>query len=429
MKKYLALILTLFLLACSSKELYNKNAITLAKLDYEQNLSAFEDYNLSYIPDEVNFLQHYFSPFNIKGDELSKKDALWAITGYRNGKKISYYSASRRQIPDSFFAEIRENAATNSYLKLKQYAITIDNVLLRNAPTFEPIFRDFNLGGEGYPFDYYANSTLSIAYPLFLSHYSKDGAFAFVSNDAVWGWVDSRKIKILSRQEAKNLESSKFFTVLKDRSPVQDLEGKFLFEARIGAILPYNYYENGYFIGEIDSLLGKRAFRIKEGEAFTTWPAEFNQENVKKLLQSLLGEPYGWGGFAFYRDCSLFLKDYFATFGIWLPRNSLSQSKIGKKFDLKNMDNKKKKAFIIENAKPYETILYMPGHVMLYIGHKKNDIIVLHDAWGIRTKDKQRILISSIAITSAEIGKNLKNVAKEALLLSKVSSMNIVSEN
>lgn len=428
MKKYLALILVLFFLACSSKEA-KLNNVKLADLEYKQDLTALEDYNLSYFPNESKFLEYYFAPFHMKGAKLSQKDALWAIDGYRNGKKISYFSASRRKIPDSFFSEIREKANLSSYLRSKKYAITIDNVLLRNAPTFEPIFRDFNLGGEGYPFDYYANSTLSIAYPLFLSHYSKDGAFAFVSNDAVWGWVDARKIKILNKSEVKNLEKSKFFTVLKDRSPVQDLEGNFLFEARIGAILPYDYYENGYFIGEIDSLLGKRKFKIKADEKFSTWPADFNQENVKTLLQSLLGEPYGWGGFSFYRDCSLFLKDYFATFGIWLPRNSLSQSKIGKKFDLKNMDNKKKKSFIIENAKPYETILYMPGHVMLYIGHKKNDIIVLHDAWGIRTKNKQRILISSIAITSAEIGKNLKNVAHEALLLSKVTSMNIVSEN
>lgn len=427
MKNCLIIFFTIFLISCSSSPENQAMQIQLADLHYKQDMNTIPNYNLSYTPNEVNFLKRYFSVYNQQNIKTQKNDALWAINGYKNGKKISYYSPSRRKIADSWFNSIKEAANTNSYLKVRKYAVTIDNVELRNAPTNEPIFKHFGLAGEGYPFDHYANSTLSIAYPLFVSHYSKNRDFVFVSNDAVWGWIDARKVKILTQDEAKELESSRFFTVLKDRVPIHDIQGNFLFQARVGAILPYEFYENGYFIGQIDTVLGRKTFKIKDTD-LSTWPANFDQKTVKEVIGSVLGEPYGWGGFGFYRDCSLFLKDYFATFGIWLPRNSLSQSKIGEKFDLKSMDNKTKKEFIIKHAKPYETILYMPGHVMLYVGHNKGDIITVHDAWGIRTKDNQRVLISSIAITSAEIGKELKNVETKDLLLSKVTSMNIVTK-
>ena len=41
----------------------------------------------------------------------------------------------------------------------------------------------------------------------------------------------------------------------------------------------------------------------------------------------MMGQPYGWGGYLFNRDCSLAMRDLFVPFGVWLPRNSSAQAK------------------------------------------------------------------------------------------------------
>lgn len=44
-----------------------------------------------------------------------------------------------------------------------------------------------------------------------------------------------------------------------------------------------------------------------------------------------------------------------------------------------------KKEFIVNNAKTVRSVLYLKGHIMLYIGQKSDgELLVIHDAWGIK---------------------------------------------
>lgn len=85
-----------------------------------------------------------------------------------------------------------------------------------------------------------------------------------------------------------------------------------------------------------------------------------------------LGEqdtPYGWGGRAGHRDCSRLMRDVMATFGFELARHSGVQGKLGThNVDVSGMGEGEKLDTLREWSKRGLVLLYMPGHIMMYLG-------------------------------------------------------------
>lgn len=84
-----------------------------------------------------------------------------------------------------------------------------------------------------------------------------------------------------------------------------------------------------------------------------------------------LGQPYGWGGRDGHRDCSRYLYDLFAQFDIKLARNSGVQAQLGtQSIDVSELGEADKRQAIRDAASRGVVLLYMPGHIMLYLGHE-----------------------------------------------------------
>jgi hypothetical protein len=98
----------------------------------------------------------------------------------------------------------------------------------------------------------------------------------------------------------------------------------------------------------------------------------------------MLHQPYGWGEMFGARDCSRFVMDLFATFGILVPRNSKIQARVG--ISLGQVEGKtlKEKKKILDRAVPLATTLRLPGHIMLYLGKENGKFYVIHNIWGIQ---------------------------------------------
>lgn len=96
----------------------------------------------------------------------------------------------------------------------------------------------------------------------------------------------------------------------------------------------------------------------------------FSRRAVFTQAFALLEQPYGWGGRDGHRDCSSYLLDVFAQFDVKLPRNSAVQAQLGtNSVDLSELDEASKTAAIRTAARQSVVLLYMPGHIMLYLGH------------------------------------------------------------
>lgn len=439
---FISLSCAVFLVSCAkSPEISNSNKhstssqsceickldeLSLIKFDISQSINSLNSYDFSSYFIDYDFIQKRDNVLDKIFINIPANEALWGLS-YKNTLTKKYYSPNRHQISDEWFEKIHDNANKEAYKSVSRLAITTKNTLVRNLPTSEPIFISFNKAGEGYPFDYLQSSILHIDSPVFVSHYSKDRAWVLVESDALWGWIDARDIRYINDAEKTEIKNSNLISVLVDDTPVYDKFGNFLFEARMGAVLRIYGQDDAHYIGKVFTKNTQEEFYIQK-DRVTKFPAKFTSENLKLAINSVLGEPYGWGGFGYYRDCSLFLKDLFTNFGIFLPRNSKAQGNVGEVISLKNMDNEKKLEMIKKYAIPFLTLFYMPGHVMLYAGEIDGKPVAVHDAWGIKTKDSSRALISQIAITHLDIGKDRDDINEESLLLSKITSMNIIAK-
>jgi hypothetical protein len=126
-------------------------------------------------------------------------------------------------------------------------------------------------------------------------------------------------------------------------------------------------------------------------------------------------------------------RDFFAVFGIWLPRHSEDQVKeVGVYTDLGGLKPEQKERLILEKGIPYLTILWRKGHVMLYIGEQNGRALIFHNIWGIRTRDLRgregRKIIGQAVITTLQPGRELRTFdAQAGDLLAGISGMSILA--
>jgi cell wall-associated NlpC family hydrolase len=110
----------------------------------------------------------------------------------------------------------------------------------------------------------------------------------------------------------------------------------------------------------------------------------YTRQNLLRQSFKFLGERYGWGHSYNARDCSGFVSDVYKTFGILLPRNSGDQglSAIGSnlRFDRATLAEAR-----VESLQSLEVgdLIYMPGHVMMYLGEVNGEPYVIHDVHGL----------------------------------------------
>ena len=123
---------------------------------------------------------------------------------------------------------------------------------------------------------------------------------------------------------------------------------------------------------------------------------------------SLLGSPYGWGGVGGTRDCSRLMMDLFGGFGLLLPRNSWMQSRSGvRQLDVSTLDDQAKARAIQAAAQDAVVLLYMKGHIMLYVGQDGDHLYAMHlfsgylrpcDGGGETMMRANRALVSSLEL-------------------------------
>lgn len=388
-------------------------------LKVPQNVAILPKFSPStQILDAQNYKNRFFAPWNKNTPKPSEKEVFWAFENYLSK---NYYFFNKRAIPKSFFKKAISNANTKAFLSLNQKAIITQNTPLKNLPVSTAILQEPFKDGEGIPFDYALDSVLNFATPVLISHYTQDKRYAFVQSEAGWGFVQSAHLQTLSNSQSEHYKKAKFITPLVERSLVYDDNGEFVFEARVGAIYPYETLKNGVYYGRVGGI----NFQIPQSNA-TEFPLEFDDERLKNQITQLLNRPYGWGGYDDERDCSALLKDIFAPFGLYLPRNSFAQSMAWERFDISALSNSQKNALIKRYGKPYETLLYLKGHIVLFVGVVNGENLVFHSIWGVRTKEDGRILIGKSVITTLDIGKDDKRVGKEDLLLSRFEAISFL---
>ena len=237
-----SLFIFAFLIVCSAEASgADKNVSGLEFMSQSPFCTISRDYSERLISEEKQmacnryFDEKFFAPWSqdkpVGGVDL----LLW---GFRAFSRRKVFGENRQPRSKEWFGVQHDNASIESFGTLNRKAISVEETVLRVFPTQDPLFYSFDEPGEGYPFDYLQNSTVQPREPLFVSHISKDGMWAFVNASTASGWMDIRRLAWISEAQIEEWKKHSLCVVVKDNVPLLDSEGVFYALSKVGTILP-----------------------------------------------------------------------------------------------------------------------------------------------------------------------------------------------
>ena len=424
--KYLIFLtlFSIFFTACSNKNIQIKD---LEK--YSQNPDSYINDNIFFKNQDIyneKFFKNYFTVWDEPIIDISKKEATW---GFYYTKKDIYLQNFSKATKEWFDNQI-ENSNFDNFKKELKKAITIKNSDVRVFPTKEMMFYNPYKAGEGFPFDYNQNSSIKINTPILISHYSKDKAWAYIRTNSFYGWISMDDIAFVDEKFIKKFKTNNYALTTKDKMNIYD--DFYIEKLQLATLIPYK--NNNFYIAKKDKKHNAYLTKIKIDKGnISLKPLVFNKKNISKISKQLIGEQYSWGGALGFRDCSSFTQDFFASFGIYINRNSKGQTKNGKYITLENLTKKEKINYIVQKGKPFKTLIYLKGHIMLYIGVNNNEPLVMHNVWGVRTKnilnEEGRNIIGKNIISTLNYGNELINYDRQNTIVDKIKGIVILDEN
>ena len=334
-----------------------------------------------------------------------------------------------RQKP--YYSALIKNCSWQNYPNAGWKAITVEAADLRLLPSSRPVYSS-QKPGEGFPFDRMQQTSLPPNSPIYVHHQTEDRAWLLVQSPIAWGWLGANKAARVKESQAEQIMAGELLSITAEEADVASQAGRHLFKASMGAVLP--------LIGENENLWQTLvAVKDYQGRAILVsalvdkqnaakFPRRLDSQNLADQADLIMGQAYGWGGLFGDRDCSAFMRDLFATFGLWLPRNSTDQAQKGGRFiDLAGLDASAKKQAIARDGIPFITLVWLPGHIMLYVGTWQGEPLVMHNMWALRTGDNSGI-IGRAVITTLEPGRERADLERpDGLLINRVAGMTLLA--
>lgn len=381
----------------------------------EQRLTI-SDACLTRLLDE--FQRRFFAPWTSSSPLFDIADTKGVM---QEDARHDWYGVNKRKVAWKQMQELLANCALAGFPSRSDAAIAVAPGHLRGLPTRLPLF----VGAEDEPFDMLSYPQVKLNEPLRVLHVSRDGVWLFVETGYSNGWIEAREVALVDKAFIDSWMQAPHLVIVRDFTPIADGKQVASYRSKLGTILPIARAEESWWDVAIASAGegGKaetRTSRIPR-DAAAPFPMEFDKDNIAMIGDQLLGQAYGWGEIYDLRDCSAMLRDFFLPFGIWLPRTSADQvDSIPRRIALAALAPQEKTALIGKKALPFLTLLYKPGHIMLYVGvDSEGRPLVFHDAWSIRVKEgaeEQTKIVGISAVTTLEPGKELGLVPGSSIL-------------
>jgi SH3 domain (SH3b1 type)/NlpC/P60 family len=279
-----------------------------------------------------------------------------------------------------------------------RYGIAVERAALRAFPT---MLRVFNSDGDA-DIDRFQESALFPGDPVAITHTSADGQWLFVVSPRYAAWVEARAIAegdrasvlgyatrapyrvitgakprtVFTREEPRLSELQLDMGVripLANAAPDRTVNGQHPYAAWI-LDLPVRGAD-----GSLDfapALLQKNADSAADYLPLT-------RANLIRQSFKFLGERYGWGHAYNGRDCSGFVSEVYRSMGVELPRNTSDQA-VSPVFARTRFEASASRAerMAAIDALDVGDLIYIPGHVMMFLGRIDGMPYVIHDTNG-----------------------------------------------
>lgn len=343
-----------------------------------------------------------------------------------------YIDSNFEPISKKFVKKVNNNIKIPSKDINVRHALTVNYTDVRLLPT-DTVFLYDKITAD---IDRLQVASLDICEPIIALHQTKDKKWTYIISFVSEGWVKTSDIAFTSVQEFNSwLNLKDFVVVTKPKADVylnQNMTEYFDY-VRMSTKLPIIKTINNYVVCvkiPFKNNNGNLTFRngYMYFSAINKGYLRYTQRNVLVQAFKHLNSPYSWGGYNGEQDCSTFIRQIFGCFGILLPRNSMAQINVGSKTTslTKGISDKEKNKEIIKYATSAMSLLYLPGHIMLYIGTDNNKPYIIHAIWGtennLDNKEKSVSFINRVVVSGLNIGEN----TTKGSLLQRITKVNIL---
>ena len=323
---------------------------------------------------------------------LALLDEDWQGFGDHTGIRYGRYG---HPLGDSFWNSLKRSLDIESIRERNRvgFGLIVKRTDIRVFPTEEVSMNT----PDDYEIDRFQHSAISPGSLVGVYHFSRDRLWSYVQAGFIRGWIRATDLALAKeRKEALDYEEVKdrlvitgsFVRVFGDSSFRQTA-----FLAQMGASFPLldSFENSGFFtirmpFRESDGTLSFRTGYVPKDEDVHSGFLPYTQEHAARQAFKMLHQPYGWGEMFGARDCSRFIMDIFASFGIVMPRNSKLQARIGISLGEVEDRDKREKKKVLDRAVPLATLLRLPGHIMFYLGKDQGEHYVIHNAWAVQKR-------------------------------------------
>lgn len=317
------------------------------------------------------------------------------------------YDEQGREVPsktlDALVRDVRLDAVPAT--QPTRYGLVTHRADLRTFPTR---LRVFNRQGDT-DIDRFQESALFPGTPVAIVHESRDRKWWFVVSPLYAAWIEKDKVAEGGKQAVFDYTRKTPYlvvtgatarTVVTPEQPqVSDLQLEMGLRVPLLRDWPADKPVNGQH--PYSSHVVELPIRGKDG-ALQFAPAllprnadvsgdylPLDRANILRQGFKFLGERYGWGHSYNTRDCSGFVSEVYRSFGITLPRNTSDQSVSPalNRIAFDASDSREKRQAAMRDLQVGD-LVYIPGHVMMVIGHDNGMPYVIHDTNGGAWLDK-----------------------------------------
>ncbi len=281
-----------------------------------------------------------------------------------------------------------------------QYGISTKRTAIRTLPS-DDILAD---APEFTFFDEMQNSSVMINEPVLVMQTSKSGNWYYVLTRYCGGWMHKEDVA-LCRSQKEWLEAQPqedFLVVTGDKlrleyDPVNPAVSEYELSMGSRYLLAKpeefpksaegRYAVDNYIIKlptkAADGYLQYEYAYIQKSQDVHIGYLPYTRRNLLTLAFKADGDRYGWAGMYNARDCSQYMMELYRCFGINLARNSSGQASTKcKTLNVAGLSDERKQELL--KLTPAGSILYFPGHIMMYLGEVDGHYYVISSAGSFR---------------------------------------------
>ncbi len=295
-----------------------------------------------------------------------RSDIRTAIEECDTSKILNYYDTGGKLFTEQFVSNMQKliNIPQPGTSGARKYGLAIERCNLRSFPTNVIAMND-DLDPE---VDRFQESAIYPLEPVVILHTSSDSKWYFIQTYNYRGWVQVSSVDSLGYNDfVQCIKDFGFWYVTQDFVTLQLKTAVSTYreiQMPMGSRIPRFLLENKLSWMVIRCDLNQKWLRTK--------PLECSLANITYLAMMCVGQQYDWGGKKGYRDCSSFITDIFRCHGIQLARNANQQAN-----SLSSVEFHVKTNEDLNNLKP-GCLIFITGHVMLYLGKHDDEHYVVH---------------------------------------------------